>query len=103
MVRVTYIPRHLLIGLVRLYQVLLSPWLGHQCRFTPSCSHYAIAALREYGALRGSMLAAWRILRCNPWGGHGYDPPRWFGEPRAVEPSTEDHGLSGPSRAPESC
>ena len=75
------LPRRALVGLVRLYQLGISPWLPPSCRYTPTCSQYAILALREYGALRGSVLAVWRILRCNPWGGHGYDPPRWFGEP----------------------
>ena len=63
-----------LIGLVRLYRVAISPWLGMNCRFQPSCSEYAIEALREYGLFRGSWLAARRIGRCHPWGGSGYDP-----------------------------
>jgi len=63
-----------LIGIVRLYRVAISPWLGVNCRYTPSCSEYAIDALREHGALRGSALAARRIGRCHPWGGSGYDP-----------------------------
>lgn len=79
---VWHAPREALVGLVRLYQLVLSPHLGGQCRFAPTCSHYAVEALRRYGAVRGTVLAAWRILRCNPWGGGGYDPPRWIGEPR---------------------
>ncbi len=75
------IPRQLAIGLVRLYQYALSPLLGGGCRFTPTCSNYAIEALDRYGLARGLVLTGWRILRCNPWGGHGFDPPRWFGEP----------------------
>ena len=75
------VPRLLLVGLVRFYQLGISPWLPATCRYSPTCSQYAVIALREYGALRGSILALWRILRCNPWGGHGHDPPRWFGEP----------------------
>lgn len=74
------LPRRLLAGGVRLYQGAVSPWLGASCRYTPTCSAYAVEALTRYGALRGSVLAVWRILRCNPFGGHGYDPPRWFGE-----------------------
>ena len=70
----------LLVWIVRAYQIALSPMLGQRCRFYPSCSHYAIEALTTYGAVRGLVLALWRIARCNPWGGHGYDPPRWFGE-----------------------
>lgn len=75
------LPRLALVGLVRLYQVAVSPWLGPSCRYTPTCSEYAVQALRRYGAVRGLVLALWRIGRCHPWGGHGYDPPRWFGEP----------------------
>ncbi len=74
------LPRRLLVGLVRFYQLAVSPHFPSSCRFTPTCSQYAILALRKYGAVRGSLLAGWRILRCNPWGGHGHDPPRWFGE-----------------------
>lgn len=76
------LPRLLLIGLVRAYQLVLSPHLPTSCRYTPSCSAYAVEALQRYGALKGGLLAAHRILRCNPWGGHGFDPPRWYGEPR---------------------
>jgi putative membrane protein insertion efficiency factor len=59
---------------IRAYRLLLSPWVGFNCRFAPTCSEYAIECLREHGALRGLALAGWRILRCNPWGGSGYDP-----------------------------
>jgi uncharacterized protein len=64
----------LLIGLVRLYQYLISPLLGPRCRFHPSCSHYAIEAVHSHGALRGSWLALRRLLRCHPWHPGGYDP-----------------------------
>jgi putative membrane protein insertion efficiency factor len=64
----------LLVLLVRLWQVGPSAILPPSCRFQPSCSAYAIQALRRYGALKGSWLAAKRIARCHPWGGHGYDP-----------------------------
>jgi len=63
-----------LIGLVRLYRVAISPWLGRNCRYEPTCSEYAIEALRTHGAVRGGWLAAKRIGRCHPWGGSGYDP-----------------------------
>ncbi len=82
MVPVRRWPRLALIGFVRVYQKVLSPGLPSACRFTPTCSQYAVEALHKYGAVRGVLLATWRILRCNPWGGHGYDPPRWFGEPK---------------------
>lgn len=63
-----------LIGLIRVYQWTLSPWVGRQCRYTPTCSRYGIEALRKYGLLKGSYLTVRRILHCHPWGGHGYDP-----------------------------
>lgn len=63
-----------LISLVRCYQVAISPWLPPSCRYTPTCSTYAIDALRLHGAGRGSWLAGRRIGRCHPWGGHGFDP-----------------------------
>ena len=61
------------IGMIRLYRATLSGWLGGQCRFYPTCSRYAEDAIREYGALKGSILAAWRVLRCNPFGSGGVD------------------------------
>ncbi|WP_308915821.1 membrane protein insertion efficiency factor YidD [Jannaschia sp. LMIT008] len=61
-------------GGVRAYQLILSPWLGTNCRFQPTCSAYAMEALERHGALRGAWLAARRIARCRPWGGSGYDP-----------------------------
>lgn len=64
----------LLVGTVRAYQLVVSPLLGPNCRFEPSCSHYAIDALKTHGAARGSLLAARRVLRCNPWTEGGYDP-----------------------------
>lgn len=63
-----------LIILVRAYQLAISPWLGINCRYEPTCSRYAIEALRTHGILRGSALAVTRIGRCHPWGGSGYDP-----------------------------
>jgi len=68
-------PSLAIIGFVRLYQVTLSPILGRQCRFRPTCSHYMIEAVEKYGAIGGSMRGIWRILRCNPFGRGGYDPP----------------------------
>ncbi|MGC6535915.1 MAG: membrane protein insertion efficiency factor YidD [Candidatus Puniceispirillaceae bacterium] len=63
-----------LLGIIRAYQLFLSPLLGVNCRFQPSCSHYAIEALNKFGPLRGSALTFKRIVRCHPWGGSGYDP-----------------------------
>ena len=82
---ITRIPRLMLVGLVRFYQVVVSPHFPSSCRFTPTCSEYAVQALTHYGAWRGLILSIYRVLRCNPWGGHGYDPPRWFGEPLPEE------------------
>jgi putative membrane protein insertion efficiency factor len=62
------------IGLIKIYQWVISPMLGPKCRFVPTCSQYALQALTKYGVLKGTWLAAKRIVRCNPWGGHGYDP-----------------------------
>ena len=64
----------LLIQPMRFYQRYISPLTPPTCRFTPSCSNYAIQAIRKHGPFKGLALAVWRILRCNPWGGSGYDP-----------------------------
>jgi putative membrane protein insertion efficiency factor len=64
----------LLILMVRAYQLFVSPWLPNSCRYTPTCSEYAIIALRKHGLIYGGILLAKRILSCNPWGNHGYDP-----------------------------
>lgn len=62
------------IALIKLYQWILSPWLGGQCRFTPTCSAYSLQAFKKYGVFKGLWLTARRIARCHPWGGKGYDP-----------------------------
>ncbi|MBV7528973.1 membrane protein insertion efficiency factor YidD [Chitinophaga sp. sic0106] len=62
------------IFLIKLYQWLISPWLGAKCRYTPSCSHYGLEAFKKYGLFKGGYLTIKRILSCHPWGGHGYDP-----------------------------
>ena len=59
---------------VRAYRLVGSPWVGRNCRYQPTCSAYALEALARHGGLKGSYLAARRIGRCHPWGGHGYDP-----------------------------
>ena len=66
----TYLP----ILLVRFYQSAISPHLGANCRYVPTCSAYTIQALQKHGLIKGSWLALRRILRCHPWGGSGYDP-----------------------------
>ena len=65
----------LLIGAIYAYRYSAAFFFGRQCRFLPTCSEYAIAALRHYGPGRGTWLAVRRIARCHPWGGAGYDPP----------------------------
>ncbi len=64
----------LMIGLIKLYQVTLSPFIGRACRYTPSCSNYGIEAIRKHGPFKGGWLTLKRVLSCNPWGGSGYDP-----------------------------
>ena len=69
------LPSHLLIGMVRGYQLLISPWLGRNCRFTPSCSAYFILAVKKYGPIIGPMKGIWRICRRNPFNTGGEDYP----------------------------
>lgn len=76
---------------VRGYRLLASPWVGHGCRFQPTCSGYALEALDRHGALRGGWLAARRVGRCHPWGGSGYDP---------VPGADPEHGESEPGGPP---
>ncbi|MEX0821020.1 MAG: membrane protein insertion efficiency factor YidD [Rhodothermales bacterium] len=83
-------PRRILKGCVRAYQYVLSPHLPSSCRYVPSCSEYAVEALEKYGAAKGLTLTVHRLLRCHPWGGHGFDPPRWYGEPRPDAPADAD-------------
>ena len=66
--------RQILLWLIRAYQLILSPWLGPRCRFYPSCSCYAHAAIQRHGVLKGSWLGMRRILRCHPFAAGGYDP-----------------------------
>ena len=60
--------------IIRAYQLVISPMLGSNCRFTPTCSEYAMGSLKEYGLVKGTFLSIKRIGKCHPWGGHGYDP-----------------------------
>ena len=60
--------------LIKIYQLLISPLFPSSCRYTPTCSHYTLEALKKYGLIKGSWLGIKRISRCHPWGGSGYDP-----------------------------
>jgi len=62
------------IGIIKFYQLAISPILPSSCRYTPSCSHYAVEAISKHGPLKGGWLTTKRILSCHPWGGDGYDP-----------------------------
>jgi hypothetical protein len=66
--------REIAVAPLILYQRVISPALGPRCRYEPSCSRYAVQAIREFGILRGFVLAGWRLLRCNPWSDGGFDP-----------------------------
>ncbi|WP_194896975.1 membrane protein insertion efficiency factor YidD [Catenulispora pinisilvae] len=84
--------KYVLMGLIRLYQIVLSPvvnWRGPVCKFEPSCSHYGYEAVKTHGAIKGGGMTVWRVLRCNPWSSGGYDPvkPR---EPRGPEGDEDD-------------
>ena len=78
--------RAALLTLIRLYQLTLSPWLGLQCRYEPTCSKYAAEALEKHGVRRGVWLAAKRLGRCHPWGRSGYDPVPTLDGPPARRP-----------------
>ena len=68
------VARSVVLAPILLYQRVLSPALPRRCKYEPTCSHYAVAAIEEYGILRGLVLAGWRVLRCNPWSHGGFDP-----------------------------
>ncbi|MGB9640565.1 MAG: membrane protein insertion efficiency factor YidD [Anaerolineales bacterium] len=74
-VTIRYLPRWVLLSLIRAYQLTFSRLLpGNTCRFHPTCSHYGYQAIYKHGVIKGSILAIWRILRCNPFNPGGYDP-----------------------------
>ncbi len=68
------VARSIAITPIVVYRHLVSPLIGRRCKYEPTCSRYAVEAIREYGILRGFILAGWRLLRCNPWSYGGYDP-----------------------------
>ncbi len=75
MVQISQLPKAFAIGLVRFYQRAISPLLGKNCRFQPTCSHYMIEAINKYGLIRGVLKGTWRIMRCHPFNRGGFDPP----------------------------
>lgn len=93
-----------LIGFIRFYRAAISPWTPASCRYTPTCSSYAMEAIERHGPGRGTWLALGRLSRCHPWGGHGYDPvpepesthlaPR-SGEGSPSNPKPATSGLAG--------
>ena len=92
--------KFVLVAAVRVYQLLASPFFTGSCKYHPSCSQYAIDALRRYGAVRGSVLATWRLLRCNPWSHGGVDyahDQRLFGRavPVPAMPTLRQHHRKG--------
>ncbi|GAA1723095.1 hypothetical protein GCM10009809_18670 [Isoptericola hypogeus] len=91
------LPTTVLIGMLRVYQAVVSPLTGPTCKYYPSCSQYAIIAIRTHGTLRGTGLALWRILRCNPWSLGGVDdvPPA---RPKHVHDDAPDHEHRGAPR-----
>jgi len=91
-------PRQILIGLVQAYRWLLKPWLGSACRFEPTCSAYALGALRRHGAARGAALAGWRLARCHPWCDGGLDPVPEHLRPAGEALSGLFTRLTGPAR-----
>ncbi|WP_103665734.1 membrane protein insertion efficiency factor YidD [Gracilimonas amylolytica] len=89
----------LIIILVRFYQLAISPWLGKSCRYTPTCSHYMIEAVNEWGPLKGFWLGIKRIGSCHPWGGEGYDPvPKRTSNPEHSTLNIEEDSSSNGSK-----
>ena len=68
------IPTYILIKFIKLYKFLISPFIGHSCRYLPTCSEYSIEALKTYGFIKGLSLSLKRIMSCHPWGNSGFDP-----------------------------
>ena len=79
----------LVLLLIRIYQLVVSPYLTSQCRYNPTCSRYSSEAISRHGMVEGSRLAIVRLARCTPWGGQGFDPVPWFTQPTGW--STSDH------------
>ena len=69
-------PRRIVVGVIGVYRSFFSPMLPPSCRYWPTCSEYTVQAVRKYGVVRGGLMGAWRVLRCNPWSRGGIDPLR---------------------------
>ncbi|KAI4356485.1 hypothetical protein L6164_000507 [Bauhinia variegata] len=78
------------LSMLRFYKSEISPILQGSCCYVPTCSEYSMEAYKRYGVLKGTILTSWRLCRCNPLGGYGYDPPRWFDEARPHEEIDDD-------------
>uniref|UniRef100_A0A7C8YUH6 Membrane protein insertion efficiency factor n=2 Tax=Opuntia streptacantha TaxID=393608 RepID=A0A7C8YUH6_OPUST len=74
------------LSMLKFYKKEISPLLPKSCRYVPTCSEYSMIAYKKYGVVKGTVLTAWRLCRCNPLGGSGFDPPRWFDE----EPTADE-------------
>ena len=94
----TQLVSQLLLALIRLYQIVLSPWLGRSCRFEPSCSRYTAACIELHGPARGTWLGLKRIGRCHPFHAGGYDPP-----PPPLADAHSDPLAAGNPRSESSC
>ncbi|XP_052172606.1 UPF0161 protein At3g09310 [Diospyros lotus] len=77
------------LSMLRFYKREISPLLPNSCRYVPTCSEYSMIAYQKYGVVKGTILTAWRLCRCNPLGGSGFDPPRWFGEESTLDQSDD--------------
>jgi uncharacterized protein len=84
-----------MIAALKLYKLAISPWLGAACRFEPTCSAYVEEAIRLHGPIRGTWLGAWRLLRCHPWGGSGYDPVTRPGGATHIDCTHHIHDVAG--------
>ncbi|XAR68937.1 hypothetical protein NMG60_11000355 [Bertholletia excelsa] len=73
------------LAMLRFYKREISPLLLNSCRYVPTCSEYSMIAYKKYGVAKGTILTAWRLCRCNPLGGSGFDPPRWFDEKITID------------------
>lgn len=92
----------ILTGLVRGYQLVVSPWFAPTCRYYPSCSTYAIQALKVHGPIKGLYLSTWRLLRCNPWSRGGVDHVPPHKSSRGINPESVAHGAQAPAATHDS-